>query len=762
MNKNILLIGLMLCLLGTAQATELTGDFSLETDCAVPDTAAYVLYNNSGSTRTYEISAVGQNSEWINLNGEWINRRPLAITLGSGQSEELYAFVKPQSCFIEPGEYTVTLEIKGDGTTTKVIDVRVVESRLLDLEISPQNNKIEQCEKEEFEIELKNNGERNERISLSIEGIPQSWASFSLSEMLLEDGASRTIMLGIEPACDAETKEHEFTVRANIKGSSFFKQKTASITIEDSQAIVITAQNLKACGEKEKTGLVKIKNNGPVEDKLTVSIEGINWAFFETSSITLASGEEETVAITFTETAAENGQHDFYVKTHSTKFNKDTEKEFSVELQDCYNISIESIELNGELVDKTPTTCIENNPVYKFNLTNDGVEEIDTELKVSGLGASVSPAFMTIESGENKKISIELDLSKEQPGEKNFTLTVKGNNFAMQKDYVLVVEDCFNIQVDWDGLIQVIELDANSKSEAYTIVVKNNGSQNQNISVEVDGPKWIYFEPEEAIVEAGEEKEVYLYFAPPYDTKEGKHTGMITVKADKAKVNRKIETVVYGGLYADLGTASVKTDAELDEIVETIDTTLKVSIKLSNDSNSLIRVLGLSTKDINSDFEFSETTLQPEETIEVPVRLYLGQGNEETVFDVILLVETDKGTMERTVSINLEEEPEKEEAINIGLFGLVGLTSGLADLLLAAVVIAVIAIFAAVALRAEAGNTSKESGMKHLVEDVQNIPGKKLEEIGKHKKGNNKNLHDIVKEIKKKHVVKKKPVKKKK
>jgi len=46
MNKNILLIGLMLCLLGTAQATELTGDFSLETDCAVPDTAAYVLYNN--------------------------------------------------------------------------------------------------------------------------------------------------------------------------------------------------------------------------------------------------------------------------------------------------------------------------------------------------------------------------------------------------------------------------------------------------------------------------------------------------------------------------------------------------------------------------------------------------------------------------------------------------------------------------------------------------------------------------------------------
>jgi len=76
MVKKIILILVLLFLIGTANTVTLTGDFSLETNCAVPAKAVYVLHNNSGTTQSYSVKAIGENSDWINLNGQWINEDP--------------------------------------------------------------------------------------------------------------------------------------------------------------------------------------------------------------------------------------------------------------------------------------------------------------------------------------------------------------------------------------------------------------------------------------------------------------------------------------------------------------------------------------------------------------------------------------------------------------------------------------------------------------------------------------------------------------
>ena len=185
----------------------------------------------------------------------------------------------------------------------------------------------------------------------------------------------------------------------------------------------------------------------------------------------------------------------------------------------------------------------------------------------------------------------------------------------------------------------------------------------------------------------------------------------------------------------------------------------------------MIRISKISSQDFNAGFEFEEILLNPAESIKVPMTLYIGE-NKERKFDVVLKIETDKGAMEREITVDLDKKPE-EQGVFVGLFGL----GDASDLVLAGIVIAVIIAFAAIALKAESKEKPK-GGLTNLAKDVQELPGKKLEEIGKHRKnnstkgkapmrgkannkaGNKSNLHDIVKEVKKKHPARK--IKKKK
>jgi len=747
MKNSIALLFGVLFLLGMASAVQLTGDFSVETDCFAPGKAVFVLSNETGSTQTYAIKAVGENSGWINLNGKWIGEDPLSVTLGPGQSIELYAFVKPQDCYVVPGDYAIALEVRNSDIITKQVSVKVLESRALNLEISPLEQVATQCQQKEFNLNVRNAGEHEERVLLNVKGIPAEWAKLYFSEMLVEAGQSKTVKLEVQPACNAEIKDYEFTVRAELEGTSFFVEKQATLNLQDRQEIAITGSSMGACVEKITQSTVKIKNNGLLEDSLALSIEGIDWASVQPASVTLKAGEEKTVAIVFAKTSAATGSHGFSLKAFSAKFGKAARKEFTVELSDCYGITIAGAKLNGTEAAEKPKVCIESRPVYAVSLANNSIEAIEAEISIEGINAVVSPAKISIAKGATKEILIEIDLGNEQPGEKTFAVRAKGSNFSMQKDFTLIAEDCYNILVDWDGLNKQIELDANCKSEPFTVKVSNQGARKQNISVSAAGPNWVYLEPQDFSIEPGAKKEIYLYFAPPFDTKEGNHTATISIKDKEGIENRQVRMMVYGGLYAELGFGSARiiVDASVKDVVESVQTTMHISLNLSNDSNSLIRVKGITARDANAEFDFKETLLQPAQSIEIPMTLFLGIDENARQFAVSLLVDTDKGTMQRSVEIDLDK---KEPAAEAGLFGLAGLT----DIALAVLFIAAIAIFTAIALRSEFGKERKDSGLEELAKEVQEIPGKKLEEIGRRKKGRkarNNQLKEIAEQVQK-------------
>jgi len=742
MKKVIIPICLVLLILASAaNAVKLSGNFSVSTDCFTPAKATYILSNDSSSAQTFTIKATGANSDWISLNGVQIGETPLSIALGANSSVELYAFVKPQACYIAPGNYTITIEIGNGAKTTKEIKVTVTESRALELSITPSKQQAAQCEQKQFEITVKNTGKRSEQVTLSIEQLPGQWAQLSATELNLAKGETKTAKLSIQPACNAALKEYAFSVKATIAGTTFATSKNAAIEIADKQIIQISAEAMRACSDKKTSAAIKIKNNGLQQDELQLSIAGLDFVSIEPpTAITLAAGEEKTVSVVFDKTSKPAGKYDFTLKAHSTKFEKDTEKKFSLELRNCYNLSITNALLNGTAATEKPTLCIESEPVYKLTLKNNSVEAVNAAIRATGIDAVISPSQVPIESGKSVDITVKLDLQNQLPGEKQFSLQASSDNFSLKKDFSLALEYCFNLQIAWP-LQDLVELDANCKSQLFTVNVKNAGTKEQEIAVSVTGPEWVFLEPTTAKLLPNEQKAHYLYFAPPSDVKAGAYSATFTIKGAETfekKIEIKVKAAQEQPTEPEKPAApekptepekpvekpSIKTAIAGQQVVETVEKGIKVTVLISNDGNTALKVSKITAIDrSNALIDFNETTLQPDANMEVPITLFIEPDANKQQISVPLLFSTDKGEIASVLFIDLNKGTEQIAAV--GLFGLPDLGNTVFFGLIAIVIV----IIAAIAIRQGFGE--KKSGLAELAEEVEELPAKKLEEIGK-------------------------------
>ncbi|MBN2067024.1 MAG: hypothetical protein JW744_00995 [Candidatus Diapherotrites archaeon] len=745
MDSKFFLVLFVLLIAATAQAAELTGNFSVTTDCFVPGKATYLLHNQGSETQTYTVRAVGENSNWINVNGVWIGEQPLAITLAANESKELYSFVKPQSCYITPGKYIVRIEVSNGQEISKEIEVTVVESRALQLSVSPESQKAAQCEETLFTVKVKNLGERSENAVLSLEGIPQSWIELEAATLNLQKGQTKEVELKVKADCDADVKKYSFQVKADLLATTFSATASASLEIEDKQGIGLSAGKLESCLETGSEAAIKVKNSGIQDDTIKLSATGIEWAELEIQELELKAGEEKEIAVVFSKTSAQPGSYELALKAESEKFGKQVEKSFSVELKDCYSLSVEKVLLNGAEAGEMPSLCIESKPEYVFTLKNDSVETVQAAVRVNGIDSVIAPAEISIESGKTQEVSVKLELEREKAGQKEFTFALAGENFSMEKAYTLNASDCYNLSVDWGSLASPVELDVNCKSELFTVKAKNNGTEAQNILVSSQGTGWVFFEPEAIPLEAGQAKEIYFYFATPHSVEPGTYTEEISLTSEEGTVKRAVQiNVKKAEQEGEKGEAEINAEVAVDEYIERLEKVLKLTIRLSNDGNSSIIILSVTSLDPKARIDFNETSLNPGEEASVPVTMEIGPEESRLLFSVPLKISTDRGDIDRTLLIDLNapgEEQGEEPAVPVGFFGL----SDLGDTLLLGLVVIVIVLIVAVALKEGVGS-GHGTGLVHLAKEVQEIPGKKLEEIGRQRRRST-NLHELVREV---------------
>ncbi|MDP2974567.1 MAG: hypothetical protein Q8N60_05945, partial [Candidatus Diapherotrites archaeon] len=168
---------------------------------------------------------------------------------------------------------------------------------------------------------------------------------------------------------------------------------------------------------------------------------------------------------------------------------------------------------------------------------------------------------------------------------------------------------------------------------------------------------------------------------------------------------------------------SIKTAIAGQQVVETVEKGIKVTVLISNDGNTALKVSKITAVDrSNALIDFNETTLQPDANMLVPITLFIAPDANKQQISVPLLFSTDKGEISTVLFIDLNKGTEQIAAV--GLFGLAGLGNTVFFGLIAIVIV----IIAAIAIRQGFGG--KKSGLAELAEEVEELPAKKLEEIG--------------------------------
>jgi len=740
MNNKAIFLGIALLTIALGvRAAEISGDFSLEASCLVPAKAFYALENDSGTSHTYNITSVGENSSWIymgakaeagalmnDVSGKWIGSEPLVISLAAGQEEELVAFVKPQDCYVTPGNYTIKIRVSNGETIEEDISIRVISTRSVALEADESNKSVSQCGQASYSLSVENTGKSDEWVILSVQGIGSAWFSLPQTEFLLEEGATRTIPLEVQPNCTALPKGYDFTVSAEMAGTSFRASESLSLVITDMQGIEITAPELVACNDALSAGTIEIENSGRLADSLELDVTGPEWVSLDTKKVSVQEGETASIGLSFAESTAQPGSYTITVKAHSTKFNKDYVQNFDVHVKDCYSASIVSVTIDGSAASALETVCLEKNPVFVFTVHNTQENAIEVEANVKGMSASIKPAVLALEGNATGSVEVEIELEGETAGENAFSLALESPNFSVEQPQNLVVEDCYAIEVGFDGLQRQVDVNAGSEAEAVTVKLRNIGTKENTVSASVSGPSWILFDPTSIQLQPGEEKGLFLYISPPYAVREGLHKAELGLSATGFSDSKAISVNVYGGLYAELGEARVSAEGRLENLLEEIERTVEVKIEITNDSNSLLRIQDINVLGFYATHSFSEATLQPNETVEASVTLFLGKGFEEEEFFVPVQFLTDKGTLTRDVFVDLSPEPGQPNA-SVGLLSL----GGTNEALLVAIIVIVIAIIVMIALKGHKPMQSET--LIGLAKQVQDIPAQKLEEIGKAK-----------------------------
>lgn len=684
----------VLNLFSQAQAVQLTGNFSLEASCSRPAAVEWDLINDSSSAQTFAVYAEGPYANWVNSNGQWIGSNPLQVRLAAGQGKTLYSFVHPQSCKTKAGAYAITLSVKGTESVSKTVTVRVLEEAGISLNLSPGRQDAEKCERKEYSAEVSNNSGKDEFIEFLVEGQPLSWFSLSSSSFLLKQGETKTLQFSVQAPCTESIGEKQFMVSTRIRESSIQASVFGFYNIVGSQPTAIdfsqalSGGKIAACNDKESGKTIVVRNVSSKTDEVKVRVLSPGWVSVDNAPFSLAPGESKSVSLKFSPSGEAEGSYDLKVEAVSSRFASSQIFTLPIALENC-------LSLKAEAVSPQSSFCLGNPGELRFRVSNNGSQNLNVKASVSGIAATVNPETFALSSNSQKEVAVSLDLGQEVKGNKIVVFKAEADGVVVQERLGVSVENCLELDVDFSRVPDKASVEAKEKN-VYPVIVKNLGSKAQSVNVSVRGPDWVYFIPDSFEILPLKSQSVFVYVAPPFETRPGNYSTAIVVSSDSGFTARKsADFNVSGGLYV-LGSGADEREENgadvglrLSEIV--------VEVSFQNDSNDAITVFGLSAVGFDANFDFDANApaiVGPDSVFTSNMRVSLPSGTDAADVNIPVRIVTSDGNFTRNYSVpgSARERFSSEDENKSGVSSLSGLFSGESAILIGLLVLVVLGV----------------------------------------------------------------------
>jgi len=345
-------------------------------------------------------------------------------------------------------------------------------------------------------------------------------------------------------------------------------------------------------------------------------------------------------------------------------------------------------------------------------------------LSLEGANGTVDPSNISLNSAETKNVTLRVFLSDENIGKKDFRMVMKAEQFEEAEPFSLSVADCYNLAVDFGEALKQIDINA-EEEKALTVLLKNLGSKTIEAQAGVSGPEWVYFQPSKRIIEPGRQEGIFLYISPPFDAREGSYNASMSISARDFNEEKKLSLKVYGGLYSLVGEARLAASSTLASLVEVAEKIVELKVVLKNDGNALLRLNNVNAVGYNSAVSFREAVLEPEQSTDFKLTLYLAKDFNKQQFAVPLRIATDRGEITRSIAVDLSKPVQA-----VGLFAL----GNAKDALIIVLALIVVVLITLIAVRAGEKEEKETTGISETAKEVEEEPARKLEQTGKRKK----------------------------
>ncbi len=494
---------------------ELTSETLENTVCLGDETVFNLMIKNAGkSDDTFELSAT---------KGTFSDDK---ITLERNETKIVSLTVPVTK---ESDDITVKAEsIKTSVQSSLTLGVTGIDCYSAELTVQPDEQYICIGDVAEYDVSLKNTGIKVDTYTLS-----SDFGTLSVNQTSLTPDNKIVFPLKVSPLVAGA---YDIIVSVISEKTELNKIVTLNARTCEGVAIIAWTPEETICKGEVARILTTIKNTGVKEDTFTIS-STMGTPGEET--FTLNAMETKGVYIDIPTADLEAEQVDFNVTVKSDKTSDVTFG--SIFVEDCYSADL-------SVNPKSAEFCPCDSETYTITVKNTGKRE-DTYTLTSTVG-ELSDNSITLESKESQKITLTIAPKCGDVEEKG-TIELL-SDFVNQSETIDIIlkslEDCYAFDVTITP--ETIEGDV-GEGYLHTVYIKNNGESSIKYDVSLDGPEWVYVNPAEFELKAGQEKEVYLYVSAPYETGDGIYATKISINTDKGIAKAATVKLIIGDVLAE-------------------------------------------------------------------------------------------------------------------------------------------------------------------------------------------------------------------
>jgi uncharacterized membrane protein len=392
----------------------------------------------------------------------------------------------------------------------------------------------------DISVSLKNLGDSRETYQITLQ-LPEdgNWSGFVSPSVTLSPGEQKVLdALFLTPSYDVKPGTYNVAITATSTASGKAFGRDFPVEVLKCHWLDIQAGDHELCQGIKSMFDVNLTNGGTDDEQVKLS-SSEPWAdFSESGSFLLKKGQSRTVQISLSPPKDEAGIKDLKMVAESTTSYARNEVTVKADVRKCYSSNV-SVEPDAQDV------CPCRTAVFKLNAMNTGLME-----DVYTISNNNKTTKMAVDPNASKEKEITVDIPCNEKA-RNFSMEIETDSrlSSMKSNVtirVLPMKTCYSVML--------LTKENENKSVGvgmavtYGFKVINTGKFRQTYNLTISSADWVHLSDTQVELDPREEKDVYVYAAPPFNV--DARTYLVNVSANgenqKGSMDFKIKVLSSG------------------------------------------------------------------------------------------------------------------------------------------------------------------------------------------------------------------------